>query len=395
MLSLSVDNFLTRILPRRPSTAVSTSRSRTVGHPTDGLSCQKQIIASSDVTKSEPRKRVAEQSREVSMPAPYPYSHRPRPFYRTTSSSFSTTLSIETSGTVPTPKTDIGLPDLSVISPIKWRKYFSPNDQSDVIIRGKGHNPVDFYVDSQTIFMASPTLQLYTVHYGILCLDGRTKRAILTLDEPSSAIDSLLRLAYPQASKPEVSSTEILCDLLALCQRYNMAQATHYLCSSSLRDLARVQPLDAYGIACRFNLESEIPFISRETLRVNLSKVDLGRDLGYCTPQQVEKLLKLHKRRGKEAIKLVGELSTEGLTCGGEYCEDGVAEWWLEVVKASRYLLLRKPTAEVLFSPEVLAGCCRRASLRCSLCPISFLSSRSQHWLAIVKAQVDSLPCSL
>ncbi len=347
MLSLNVDDFLTRILPRRPST-VSASPSDTVKHANDGLSYQKQNVASSD---REPRKplNASEQSSQ------YPYSHRPRPLHIANSSSISTTPSIETSETVPTPKSNDRLPD----------------------------------------FMASPTLQLYTVHYGSFYHDGGTKRVILTLDEPSSAIDSLLCLAYPEVAKPEVKSTQVLCDLLALCQRYNMAQATHYLCSTSLRYLACSHPLGAYSIACRFNLKSEIPFISRETLRVNLSKADLRQDLAYCTPHQVERLVKLHKRRGKEAIRLIGDVSTDDLTCRGGYCEDGVAEWWLEVVKASRYLLLQKPTAEVLFSPEVLAECCRRASLRCSLCPISFLSSRSQHRLAIVKIQVDSLACSL
>jgi len=275
------------------------------------------------------------------------------------------------------------------------KKYFAPIDRSDLIICSQEDSSINFYVDSRTVFMASPVLQLQTVHYGYLREELGTKRAVVALNEPSRAIDTMLRLIYPRATKPRVDSSEALDRQLELCRRYGMAQASHYLCSTALRDLAREYPLRAYGIACRFNLQSEIPSISREILRVDLSKADLGFDLAYCTPDQVQKLLRFHKRHATESIKVITEASTEGLTCDGEYCDDGVAEWWLEVVKSSRRLLRRRPTTEELFSPEFLAGCCRRASLRCSQCPLSFLSSRSQHKLAIVKEQTDSLPCIL
>ncbi|KAF8328821.1 uncharacterized protein EI90DRAFT_3063689 [Cantharellus anzutake] len=402
MLSLTVDHFFTLILPRRPSASTMPLPPTPTKKASNGIGFRKRrrtnhdSAGSSDDADREFKKRVKadENSQPAQVLSTYPYSHRP-PLHVNPSTTFSLTPSVTTSTTVPISCSNDVLRSCDTIKPTITKKYFAPKNRSDLIIWGQGNEMIEFYVDSQTIFTASPVLQLQTVHYGFLREDLGVKRAILSLDETSGAIDSLLRLIYPRVKKPRVESSERLSDLLDLCQRYAVAQAIHYLCSTALRDLVREYPLRAYGIACRFNLKSEIPSISREILRADLSKTDLGYDLAYCTPDQVKRILKFHERRAGEAIKLVAEVSAEGLTCGGEYCEDGVAEWWLEVVKGSRHLLQKKPITEELFSPEFLAGCCRRAAIRCSQCPFTFLSSRSQHKLAIVKDQIDSLPCRL
>lgn len=402
MLSLSVDHFFTLILPRRPtgiqtlpsppstgraiSDRASFGKRRRINGDTGGPT------GSPDDFSPMSRKRVKVDNDSVSSNPSYPRSPPPPiPAYIDPSTNFSSpTLSSES-----ILGSDDMMKSCDTIKPSLTAKYFAPIDRSDLIICSQEDSSINFYVGSRTVFMASPVLQLQTVHYGYLRAEAGTKRAVLALDEPSQDIEAILRLIYTRTTKPRVDSSEALCHLLDLCQRYGMAQASHFLCSTALRDLARENPLRAYGIACRFSLQSEIPSISREILRVDLSKADLGFDLAYCTPKQVQKLLSFHKRHSLESIKIISEASAEGLTCDGEYCEGGVAEWWLEVVKNSRSLLRRRPTTEQLFSSEFLAGCCRKASLRCSQCPLSFLSSRSQHKLAIVKDQVDSLPCTL
>src|SRR5258708_24464511 len=113
------------------------------------------------------------------------------------------------------------------------KKYLVPIDRRDLIICSQEDSSINFYVDSRTVFMASPILQLQTVHYGYLRTELGTKRAVVTLDEPTRSINTMLRLIYTRATKPRVYSSEALDHLLELCQRYGMAPASHSLFSTT------------------------------------------------------------------------------------------------------------------------------------------------------------------
>src|SRR5258708_8792466 len=112
-------------------------------------------------------------------------------------------------------------------------------ERSELIICSQEDSSINFYVDSRTVFMASPVFQLQTVHYGYLRTELGTKRAVVALDEPTRDINTMLPLIYTRATKPRVYSSEALDHLLELCPRYGMARASNFPCSPALRDLAR------------------------------------------------------------------------------------------------------------------------------------------------------------
>jgi len=263
------------------------------------------------------------------------------------------------------------------------------------VFRSNDNVPIDFYVDSRTVLDASPVLRFRTAQLGTPTTGLVRPVNLVQIDESADSIEAMLRLIYPHVRKPQITTSEDLDHLLSLCKRYQIAHSIHFLCARYLQALARTEPLRAYGLACKHDLPAEIKYTSRETLRIDLSKADVSRDLAECHSEQIKALVHLHSRRAATAIAIISNASVEELTCPGEYCEDGVAEWWLEVVKRSRTELKARPTTDTLFSPAFLAGCCRVASKRCRTCPDQYLSSRAQHKLGCIKDEIDALPFSL
>jgi len=277
-------------------------------------------------------------------------------------------------------------------APPKIRR-FTPQLQSDLVIRSNDARSVSFHVDTRTIFDASPVMRFRAAEIG--STSKRDSRPILTLslDEPAGLIRDLLCLIYAHKYQPEVTSGDELDTLLGLAKRYNVAYALHTLCSTHLRDLAVHEPLRAYGLACKHNLHSEKAWTAVETLRVNLAKADITHDLASCSPEQIRSLVQMHARRGAAAHNLISAARAyDEFTCCGKHCEDGVAEWWLEFIKQSKSELAARPSSAIVFSPIFLAGCVRAAAAKCPECPLQFLGGRTQHRLMRLKDDIDALP---
>lgn len=218
----------------------------------------------------------------------------------------------------------------------------------------------------------------------------------LTIDEPADLIRDLLSLIYVHKEQPAVTSGDELDTLLGIANRYSVASALHTLCSTHLHDLAVHEPLRAYGLACKHNLHAEKAWTARETLRVHLAKADVTHDLASCTPAQIRNLVQMHARRGGAAHALISAArACDEFACPGEHCEDGVAEWWLEVIKQSKAELAARPNSDAVFSPIFLAGCVRVASACCPDCPMQFFGARTQHRLMRLKDDIDALPAKV
>ncbi|KAF8311243.1 hypothetical protein DL93DRAFT_2061259 [Clavulina sp. PMI_390] len=216
--------------------------------------------------------------------------------------------------------------------------------------------------------------------------------ALLAVDEPADLLRDLFSLIYTHIEQPAVTSGDDLDALLGIATRFGVAGALHILCSTYLRHLAVHEPLRAYGLACKHNLQSEIAWTARETLRVNLSKADVTHDLASCTPSQIRNLVQMHTRRGAAAHALVSAArSCDEFACPGDHCQGGVAEWWLEVIRQSKAELASRPHSDLVFSPIFLAGCVRGASSLCVDCPMHFFGARTQHRLARLKDDIDAL----
>lgn len=272
---------------------------------------------------------------------------------------------------------------------------FPIRSSTDLVLRSEEvDSEVRFYVDSSTVFARSPVLREIVGDLKDWVTDDYD-RPVATIPESTETLEILLRFIYPKARKPVVTVVEQLDEYLGLCKLYQVESAVHSLCTAVLLSLARKEPLKAYGVACHHGLSEEMRLISRETLTVDLLKADLTGDLAMCQPQQVKKLVQLHSKRGAAATTIITQASTEEFTCTGNYCESGVAEWWLEFVKRSKVELKSKPTTEGLFSSAFLTGCCRVAGKRCNGCLEQFMSVRAQHKLGWLKDEIDALPSCL
>lgn len=272
-------------------------------------------------------------------------------------------------------------------------RRFAPQLQSDLIIRSNDARPVSFYADTRTVFNASPAMRFRAAETGSTSMRDSHPVVTLSLDEPAGLIRDLLCLIYVHKYQPAVTSSEELDTLLGLAKRYSVACALHTLCSTHLRDLAVHEPLRAYGLACKHNLHSEKVWAAVETFRVNLAKADITHDLASCSPDQIRGLVQMHARRGTAAHNLVSAARVfDEFTCSGKHCEDGVAEWWLEVIKQSKTELTARPSSAIVFSPIFLAGCVRVAAAKCPECPMQFLGGRTQHRLMRLKDDIDALP---
>lgn len=270
---------------------------------------------------------------------------------------------------------------------------FVPRLQSDLVIHSNDARPVTFYVDTRTVFDASPVLRFRASEIGSTSMRDARAIVILTVDEPGNLLRDLLSLIYVHKEQPLVTSGDELDILLGLARRYGVASALHTLCSTHLRDLAVHEPLRAYGLACKHNLHAEKAWTARETLGVHLAKADITHDLASCMPAQIRNLVQMHARRSGAAHALISAArSCDEFTCPGEHCEDGVAEWWLEVIKQSKAELAARPNSDAVFSPIFLAGCVRVASAKCTDCPMQFFGARTQHRLMRLKDDIDALP---
>lgn len=274
---------------------------------------------------------------------------------------------------------------------------FTPALHSDLIIRSNDARPVPFYVDTHTVYDASSVIRFRAGEIGSTMMRDSRPVVIVTVDEPAELIRDLLCLIYAHRQyQPSITSSEELDVLLGLAKRYRVSSAVHALCSVHLRDLAVHEPLRAFGLACKHDLRSEQVWTARETLRVNLAKADVMHDLGSCSADQITRLVKMHTRRATAAHNLIQDArSWDDLCCPGEHCQDGVAEWWEEVVRHSQAEFKRRPNSDVVFSPSFLAGCVRTAAASCPECPLHFFNARVQHRLAHLKDDIDALKATL
>ncbi|KDQ20430.1 hypothetical protein BOTBODRAFT_26437 [Botryobasidium botryosum FD-172 SS1] len=267
---------------------------------------------------------------------------------------------------------------------------FPPAEGKDLILRGS-NTLLEFHADRQTVCDASPVLRSM-----ISALGEREPGTIeiVQVEETEEILEAMLRFIYPKTRKPMLSSVEQLEQLLRAAKKYRIEAAFHTL-GAAVLDLAQKEPLRAYAISCRHGLVEEMRLTSSHTLRVDILKSDLSHEVGDVKPVFMKKLVQLHNSRASQALKVILEAGTEEFTCKGEYCEDGVAEWWMEVMKRSRGELKSRPTSETIFNPAFLASCVRTAGKRCGECASNYLSLKAQHKLAVLKDAVDALPATI
>lgn len=276
---------------------------------------------------------------------------------------------------------------------------FAPPLHSDLILRSNDLRPVSFHTDTHTMFEASSVIRNIASEIGSTRMKDSRPLVMVTIKEPAEALHNLLSLIYHRddpALHPTITSGEELDTLIKLVKRYRVASGLHILCTTYLRDLAIHEPLRAYGLACKHDLKSEQVWTARETLRINLKKGDITHDMASCDRKHIQSLVKLHTRAASKAHQLIASArSWDEMCCSGEYCQDGVAEWWNQFVIMSRAELKARPNSGSIFSPFFLTTCVRMANQSCNECTMHFLMPKVQHRLGRLKDDVDAMMLTL
>ncbi|KAL1944905.1 hypothetical protein VTO73DRAFT_2525 [Trametes versicolor] len=168
---------------------------------------------------------------------------------------------------------------------------------ADVVIRSCDR--VEFRVRSHIIIEASPVLE--TMLAQLPWVKRRTSSPDLELPEDSQTIETLLRICYPIVGPDSYMSPEDVESALRAAMKYDMALPVKVLADYVESTIATYSPLQAWGIACRLDLEHLARHAAQESLRrLDLDFTGLGNMEGISAGQYY-RLMEYRRKQGDVA----------------------------------------------------------------------------------------------
>ena len=171
-------------------------------------------------------------------------------------------------------------------------------DDADVILRAThGTNSRDFRVHKVLLSLTSP---VFKDMFGLPQPPSETL-VIHTIDvtDPPRALEVILRFIYPSADMPVVKDLTHLSEVLIVADKYDIAVARSRF-RKSLEEVAKVEPLRVYAIACRFGYENEMKVASSYTTSIHLPDLDeLPDEFKSISATEYHRLIHLHKKYRK------------------------------------------------------------------------------------------------
>lgn len=261
---------------------------------------------------------------------------------------------------------------------------------ADLILRSSAPGPVEFRVHKCILAAASP----FFAHMFELpqpresCTDAGGA-PVVDVSEDAATLEALLRCVYPVA-RPAIAGFEALTAALEAAAKYDVPAATAHLRAllAAPRLLAQ-DPVRAYAIACRFELEDEARAASAATLRVRVVDAPLSADLRHVSAWAYHRLLALHAQRAAAAqALLVLPDSVKCMMCNGtHYGAFYPPRWWKDYEERARKELAQRPTSDVVVSMKFLQESARAG---CERCAGSILEA---HWFFDeLRKAIDELP---
>ncbi|TCD62787.1 hypothetical protein EIP91_006405 [Steccherinum ochraceum] len=148
---------------------------------------------------------------------------------------------------------------MTVDTVMSVQKASAPFDDvgADTVLRTS--DGVDFYIYRIVLSLASPFFKsMFSLTQPSTSPGTTTSEEgypIIDVQEASRTLDSLLRLCYP-IPDPVIESMEDIGDILEAAMKYEMEQPAT-LMKRLFRDHSDTQPLQAFTVACRLNMEDE------------------------------------------------------------------------------------------------------------------------------------------
>lgn len=173
----------------------------------------------------------------------------------------------------------------------------------DVILRTtQGLESHDFRVHKVFLSFSSPVFRdMFGIPQPLLV--ARDGVDVVDIADPPRALELILRYMYPSATSPTINDLTTLSEAWVLADKYDVEVARSRL-RSSLREFATTEPLRAYAVACRFELEVEKKMASSRTTSVHLPGLTtLPDEFRFVPATEYHRLILLHERYRKEVEK--------------------------------------------------------------------------------------------
>jgi len=261
---------------------------------------------------------------------------------------------------------------------------------ADLVLRSCAPNPANFHVHKCILAAASPffahMFELPQPHDE--CMD-KPSVPVVDVSENTRTLEALLRCVYP-VPKPAIDTFEDLTAVLEAATKYDLTSAIDHLRGLLVSPrFVDKDPVRAYAIASRFELEAEARMASRATLRVRVLDTPLSDDLRHISAFAYHRLLALHSQRAAAAQELLVVPDTvKCMMCNGtHYGAFYPPRWWKDYEARARKELATCPTSDVIFSMAFLN---QSAHAGCERCAGSILDA---HWfLEELRKSIDELP---
>ncbi|KZP00702.1 hypothetical protein CALVIDRAFT_552438 [Calocera viscosa TUFC12733] len=222
---------------------------------------------------------------------------------------------------------------------------------------------------------------LFNVHRVLLAeLDGGFKDIILAQDKlegdlaafvdiqlSPTIVDILLRFIYPMSSPTVLSLTQWQ-ECYAAAEMYKVPNALRGL-RSQFDSFIEGDPLRAFAIAARFNLDKELEKTARQSLGDDLmAKLGLVKEFESMTASRLIQLIQMHMARDAVVRNWAAALTPLAPKCPG--CQKvHWTEVYINLLRAEIGKNSRIAMEELFRMSLVIDAVMQRGTERCSKCP--------------------------
>ena len=295
-------------------------------------------------------------------------------------------------------------------------KYEHDAEAADVVLftADSIEGTTEFHVHKSILAVASPFFEdMFSLPQDLHMSPGPTTTLkqlptplpVIPLPEPADVLDTILQFIYP-GPVPHVASFDELTVLLGVAIKYDIVTLIDALRALLVSPrFVTTDPIRAYAIACRFDLDEEARIASGWTLSVDI----LGDEddsyaekvtptlphpsLKYISAYDYHRLLTLHRRRAKAACKLL-QISDDVkcMHCNGSaFTMHAPPKWWWEWTASVKKEMMKRPTTDKIFQVDWVFDSAKKAG--CHGCVESVV--HSWKWLLGLKESIDALPMAI
>ena len=273
---------------------------------------------------------------------------------------------------------DLLLLDLILISMITKRDFGLPNLHGDVILRSSDY--IYFRTFKLLLSLASPVFaDMFGIPQPTSESDVNEMKdgvPVVNVEESSRVLEVLLCFCHPN-HLVTLDSLDVLDDVLAGAAKFDMGAALRWAGAKLVQPkFVAKQPLYAFGLACRHDLENEAIILAKSTLRLSDLPHEAELRISYGSRQR----LQAYRDKCCEAVQklttpldsdtfdwieldkdLVWNRCSSRLHCRAAgriyfkfYDKWWPRQWWIEYLLEAGRQLMQSPSPDTVLRPQLV-----------------------------------------